>query len=138
METFLFSKTVDLLAKSVDMRTKKHAIIAGNVANSETPGYTPRTLSFERELKAALEGCAKPSSALTHPRHLPIGKACHLSQVTGIITETPGATPGGDGNSIELEAEMAKMAENQIMYNASVQLLARKLEGLKSAIRGGQ
>ena len=43
---------------------------------------------------------------------------------------------GPDGNGVELESEMGRMAENQIMYNATVQLLGKKFEGLKQAIRG--
>jgi flagellar basal-body rod protein FlgB len=37
---------------------------------------------------------------------------------------------------VELEGEMGRMVENQIMYNASVQILAKKFEGLRTAIKG--
>jgi flagellar basal-body rod protein FlgB len=54
------------------------------------------------------------------------------------VIETPSKTPGKDGNAVELENEMGRMAENQIMFNASVQLLVKKLEGLKTALREGK
>jgi flagellar basal-body rod protein FlgB len=58
--------------------------------------------------------------------------------VTGRIIETPAKTPGKDGNAVELENEMGRMAENQVLFNASVQMLNKKFEGLRSAIREGK
>ena len=137
MDSFLFSDTVTVLARSVHLRAQNHDIIAGNIANAETPGYTPKSLSFEKQLKTALDGCSKGAAAAARdPRHLP-AETCRIDSVVGRVVETPSASPGLDGNGVDLEVEMAKMAKNQIMYYASVQLLARKLEGLKSVIRGG-
>jgi flagellar basal-body rod protein FlgB len=43
-----------------------------------------------------------------------------------------------DGNNVDRDQEMAEMAENKIMYDASVQLLNKKLGLLKYAIGSGQ
>jgi len=61
-----------------------------------------------------------------------------IQQVRGEVVETPAKTPGRDGNSVELENEMAGMMQNQVLFNASAQLLAKKFEGLRSAIREGK
>ena len=134
----LFSTTVELLGKSIDLRTKNHNLISANMANAETPGYVPTRLSFEGELKEALESREKGAKLVAaHPRHIPIkGMRRSLDQVQGTLEETPAPNPGRDGNRVELEQEMARMAENQILYNASVQMLAKKFEGLKQAIKG--
>jgi flagellar basal-body rod protein FlgB len=132
----LFNTTIDLLGKSIDMRARNHNHLSANVANAETPGYTPQRLSFEGELKEALQEKRVPAQP-ANPRHIPIkGSAAKLGAVQGRLIETPAATMGRDGNRVELENEMAQMAENQIMYNASIQILAKKFEGLKSAIKG--
>lgn len=135
----LFGTTVNLLGKTVDLRAKNQNHLSANVANVETPGYQPRTLSFEDELRGALTNEKKGSSpSVTHPRHIPLkGGAARLEDVQGRVVETPSGTGGRDGNGVELETEMGKLVENQIMYNASVQLLAKKFEGLKSVIKGG-
>jgi flagellar basal-body rod protein FlgB len=134
----LFNTTIDLLGKSIDMRARNHNHLSANVANAETPGYTPQRLSFEGELKEALQDKKKGVSVEPpHPRHIPIkGNTAQLDAVQGRVVETPAITMGRDGNRVELENEMAQMAENQIMYNASIQILAKKFEGLKSAIKG--
>lgn len=134
----LFSTTIHLLGKTVDLRAKNHNHLSANVANVETPGYKPRSLSFEDELRGALKNEKKGTPAVTNPRHIPLkGGSAGLEQVQGHVLETPAGSGGRDGNAVELETEMGKMVENQIMYNASVQLMAKKFEGLKAVIRGG-
>lgn len=140
----LFSTTIEVLSRSVDLRTRNQNLIASNLANAETPGYTPKNLEFEGQLQAAVKktsarGRRDEPGAVTHPGHIPLrGGAERLSQVQGRVVETPSATPGRDGNSVELENEMGRMMQNQVLFNASVQLLAKKFEGLRSALREGK
>ena len=142
----LFSTTIDLLGKSVDLRTRNQNLISSNIANAETPGYTPKKLEFEQQLQSAVKKTsgrgmrASGSSATTHPAHIALrgGGVERISQVRGTIVETPAKTPGRDGNSVEMENEMSNMMQNQVLFNASVQLLAKKFEGLRSALREGK
>jgi flagellar basal-body rod protein FlgB len=135
----IFTKTVELLGKSIDLRAKNQNLIASNIANAETPNYTPKSLAFEDELQGALKGEMKGTPTMTHPMHLPLkGAKNRLQSVTGRIVETPAKTPGKDGNAVELEGEMSRMTENQIMYNASVQILSKNFEGLRTALREGK
>lgn len=139
----LFNSTIDLLGKSVDLRAKNQNLIASNIANAETPNFTPKSLEFESELQGALKNGQRAGSAptLTHSRHIPIrgaGAGNGLQSVSGKVVETPAKTPGKDGNAVELENEMGKMTENQVMFNVSVQMLTKKFEGLRTAIREGK
>jgi flagellar basal-body rod protein FlgB len=43
-----------------------------------------------------------------------------------------------DGNTVDLDREMAKLSENNLMYNALAQIVSRKFQGLKDAIKGGE
>ncbi len=131
----IFSTTVELLGKSIDLRSKNQNLISSNIANAETPNYVPKSLHFEQELQGVLHGGNKGAGAVTNPRHIPLkGSKERIQDVTGQILETPAKTPGKDGNAVELENEMAKMSENQIMYNASVQILSKKFSGIRSAL----
>ena len=134
----LFNTTMELLGKSIDLRARNHNYLSANIANAETPGYTPSKLSFESELREALHDKKKGGARQQpHPRHVPLkGNGAELAGVRGKLVETPADSPGRDGNGVEIENEMARMAENQIMYNADVQILAKKFEMLKSAIKG--
>ena len=135
----LFNTTVELLGKSIDLRVRNQSRISANVANAETPGYTPTRLSFEGELKEALQAEKKGTTKTVapHPRHIPVkGGGQSILTVQGSIEEVPAPNAGRDDNRVELEQEMVQMAENQILYNASVQMIAKKFEGLKLAIKG--
>lgn len=135
----IFSNTVELLGKSIDLRAKKHNHISANLANAETPNYIPTSVSFEGELKDAMKstsgnGGKRPPQ---HPGHIALkGQAGSISSVEGTIVRIPAAGIGRDGNGVELEQEMGNLANNQILYNASVQMIAKKFEGLKYAIKG--
>jgi len=134
----IFNTSVELLGKSIDLRAKNQNLIASNIANAETPNYTPKSLAFEDELQGALKGGQKGAPSMTHARHLPLkGAKNRLQSVTGRVVETPAKTPGKDGNAVELENEMARMAENQVMYNASVQILSKTFGELRMAVKGG-
>jgi flagellar basal-body rod protein FlgB len=135
----LFNTTVELLGKNIDLRAKHQNLIASNLANAETPNYVPKSLVFEDELQGALKGGSKGSPALTNGRHLPLkGAGNRLQSVTGHVVETPAKTPGKDGNAVEFENEMGRMMENQVMYNASVQILSKQFAEIKSALREGK
>jgi flagellar basal-body rod protein FlgB len=136
----IFSNTINLLGKSIDLRAKNQNLIASNIANAETPNFTPKSLDFEQELQGALKfsQSGQHPSSVQHPRHIPLrGAGSTLQSVSGQVIETPAKTPGKDGNSVELENEMGRMAENEVMFNASVQMLTKKFEGLRTAIKGG-
>ena len=134
----IFNTTIELLRKSIDLRIKNQNLISSNIANAETPNYIPKSLVFEDELQGALKGGQTGTPAVTNPRHIPLkGTKDRLESVTGRVVETPAKTPGKDGNAVELEEEMTKLSENQIMYNASVQILSRTFSDLRTAVKGG-
>jgi flagellar basal-body rod protein FlgB len=136
----IFGNNIELLGKSIDLRAKNHNRISANLANAETPNYVPTTLSFEGELRDALKtqkdtrGTARVA---TNPRHIALkGQVSSVEAVQGTAVQTPSGSIGKDGNAVELEQEMSKLAANQIMYNASIQLISQKFSGLKMAIKG--
>jgi flagellar basal-body rod protein FlgB len=133
----MFGQTINLLAKNLDLRARRHEYIAGNIANMETPNYTPKNLSFEKELQDTVRNKKNGTEgSTTHPRHIPLkGSAGKVDEVQGIVEERPAKSISGDGNGVDMEVEMGKLAENQILFNASIQILAKKFEGLKEALK---
>jgi flagellar basal-body rod protein FlgB len=132
----LFDDTTILLQKSLDLRSSNQRVIAGNIANAETPGYSPARFEFEQELKAAISG-SNPGLAATNPRHFPVNSD-NVSGVQGKIVRTPDNTGIGDSNGVSVDQEMIALSENQIMYETAAQLLKKKLSLLKYVVQGGQ
>jgi flagellar basal-body rod protein FlgB len=131
----LFDTNIHLLKKTLDLRSANQRVIASNIANADTPGYTPARFEFEQELQQAIQG--KGSPQITHPDHISLG-ASDLSSVTGTITRDQVTTGIGDQNGVSIDQEMMALSENELMYESAAQLLKKKLSMLSYVIQGGQ
>jgi flagellar basal-body rod protein FlgB len=132
----LFDQTVFLLSRVLDLRSARHEILAANIANADTPGYMGVDLVFEEELRKALLSAQEVRLAKTHSGHLP--EALPLGSVIGRIEPTGTILVGNDLNSVDIEQEMVRLAENSLLYEAAVQALSKRLRGLKGAISEGR
>lgn len=126
----LFGGTINLLDRSLDIRSMRHNLISSNIANQETPGYKAVDVDF----KAALDKAEGERLPLTKSDGHHIGGIANAPGGEVSVQQT-GVDEGYDKNSVNIEQEMAKMAENTMMYNAAAEILARKFKGLESAIR---
>jgi flagellar basal-body rod protein FlgB len=132
----IFDRTISLLERTLDLRQQKQDILASNIANADTPGYTPARLEFEERLKQALKTTSTSSSA-THPGHFPLGNN-GLEGVRGKVVRDPAQSAVGDRNGVDLEQEMIELAENQILYETATQLISKKLGLLKYVVQDGK
>ncbi len=132
----VFNKTFDLLEKTLDVSHVRHKALTSNIANAETPGYKAKDVNFETELKRQLGSVgAGVRVQRTHPGHIAVGKAGSLP-IRAI--DSPSGSAGLDGNSVNLETEMVRLAENTIRYEIAAKLMKRKFAGLMNAIKGGR
>ena len=132
----LFDKTTRALGASVNLRQVRNNIIGSNIANAETPGFQAKKVDFEDALSRALdlEGMGQPEGA--EPQHFAVGHG-KLSAVKADIYENPDVEVSNDGNTVDVEKEMADLAQNSIMYKAAVQLINKKMAALKYAVSEG-
>jgi flagellar basal-body rod protein FlgB len=125
----LFDKTTDLLRANLDRRGTAQNLMSRNLANVDTPDFRGTGLEFEKQLRAAMEGgVLPPSMARTNPRHMPLQPERPMDKA---------APEFKDIGPVQLDVEMSKLAENNIMFNAMVQLLNKKYTLLKTAIADG-
>lgn len=132
----LSDTTTNLLKKVLDLRSTNQRIISSNIANAETPGFSPSRFEFEGELKAAL-GKSDFKMKTSHASHIPPGPP-DLNAISGRVFTVPDKTGIGDENGVSIDQEMLMLSENQIMYEATAQLLKKKLSLLKYVVQGGQ
>lgn len=132
-----FDSSTRILAKVLDLRARNQQVIAANIANSETPGYSPATFHFEEELRSAVgKGTTLPLAG-SNERHIAPTPG-NLESVRGTITTSPDQTGIGDENGVSVEEEMMNLSENELLYEAAAQLLRKKLGMIKYVISGGQ
>ena len=118
------SGAMRLLEKSLDWRVQNQQVIAGNIANLDTPDYTRKEMDFDNILSNYTRGnLQNVTLTTTEPGHLGGGD--------------PGAAPVQDtGYNVDLYQEIVRMSENQLAYSASVQMLIKKLSDLQAVISG--
>lgn len=125
-------QAIDALSTSLNFRQMRQEILSANVANAETPGYKAKKLDFEDALARALDLDKQQSLATGHSRHYNVGGG-GFNNLEPHIYEDPNGVVAEDGNTVDRDQEMAEMVENKILYDASIQLLNKKLGLLKYA-----
>ena len=109
---------IDVLARVLDTAGLRHQAIAQNVANVNTPNYRRLTVTFEDDLTRVLKAGGDPGTV--RPR----------------TVETAGGAERADGNTVDIDLEMAQLAKNSLLYSAAAQIMASRLGTLRSAITG--
>ncbi len=119
-------ETINVLATSLNFRQMRQKILASNIANAETPNYKTKRIDFEEALAQAVDLDQIQRLKTEDGRHYSIGGG-GFENLRPIVYEDSNGVVGDDGNTVNKEDEMAKMAENEILHDASVQLLNKKL-----------
>jgi flagellar basal-body rod protein FlgB len=125
----LFDNTIQLLTKATSFTSLKHNVIANNIANVDTPGYKASELRFEHLLKQALDTFSNEGFYLPHQ-----GLRLTRKDNQPILTLDTTQPPRLDGNTVNPDRQMAKLAENTIMHNAFLKLLNMRFRILQTAI----
>lgn len=119
--------------RAMNIRTDRMEVIAGNLANQNTPGYKARDINFQEAMKSANYGQSM-SMNKTSERHLS-GRMVSNTEMGYRIPTQPDT---GDGNTVESQLERNQFLDNGLRYQATLQFLDGKLKGMKKAIKGGQ
>ena len=125
----IFGKTLSELTSVMSYRLFRQGVISSNVANVDTPGYTAKDVTFEKELEGRM------SMSVTDTRHIGPSSSGNTSHT--VITD-PFSRIGNDKNTVDIDREMMKLNQNNLLYSASAEMIQSKLEALKNAIRSIQ
>jgi flagellar basal-body rod protein FlgB len=131
----LFNKTnMPLIKGTLDAAMLRTRTVANNIANVNTPGYRRVEVSFEKELREALDRTRLKGST-TDEKHLQVGRK-DLSEVSPKAYKPVDPTLPSGVNNVDVDTEMAKLAEAQIMYNYAIKFGQGVYRKLNSAIKG--
>ena len=97
----------------MDLVSTRQRLVAGNIANANTPGYRTKDIDFQSEYANLLEG---GSPQVVEPQELK-GK--------------------NDGNNVSLDREMRLLSENAIRFGVASNLLHSKIKEIRTAIKEG-
>jgi flagellar basal-body rod protein FlgB len=134
----MFSQSDSVLEESLSHRLAKQNVISSNITNAATPGYRALGYDFEKQLQERLGGSNSLALQVSTGKHLtnsgqPAGEATKAD-----LHVKPTESIGNDGNSVDVDQEMAELAETQILYRATVEALNRKFALMRYGINGGR
>ncbi|MEE8206761.1 MAG: flagellar basal body rod protein FlgB [Nitrospinaceae bacterium] len=133
IDRLLFAdKTPLVLKKALDFQSQRHLLIASNISNIDTPGYLARDIDFKGTLQAALGAHEGLAMKTTHSGHI----GPNRDDIRG-LQAAPFIEPDAaksNGNNVNIDKEMMKLAENQIAYNATIQMMSKRGSTIRAAI----
>ena len=116
----------------------RHNVLAGNLANIDTPGFVPRDLDPAAFQEALAASVAATSPGVPRDRYAP-PPADPLAGGVPDDLLTPASRPGGglvyhDGSPRSVEREVLTLTRNAMQRQAAVQLLSANMAMLQAAI----
>ena len=131
----LFNSTsIPVLEKVVGFSEARHNVLAGNIANMDTPGYRAQDLSpvrFQNQLKEALQTRREHESDPTGGTLL--DKTDGDDPFAG-VRDTMKSLVYHDQSDNDLERQVAELTKNQMQYNLAVTIMTNQFRLLQSAI----
>lgn len=125
------NSALDFQQAALGLRAKRQQILAGNIANSDTPNYKARDFDFSAALKEAVAGRSGGSLTLdtTAPGHQ-----------TGTLANSPArlmyripSQSSVDGNTVDMDLERAEFSENALRYQAGLTFIGHQIKMMMSA-----
>jgi len=136
------SSTIPVLEQVLAFTQARHDVLAGNIANLNTPGYQVQDLSvdqFQNLLRKALEDQpADTSPGYTSPGYST--QSLNLHQETSRdeklhhVKDSLKSILMHDGSDVGLEQQVAELSKNQMMHNLAISVMTSQFRMLQAAI----
>lgn len=124
------------LESALNAATTRHNVLSNNIANVDVPYFKRSDVVFEELLARTIKGSGVGplSGKLTHPKHIPINNTFPTPYPETVTNET--SSINNNQNNVDIEKEMALLAENQLRYNLLVQQINHEVKMMRTGIEG--
>lgn len=134
-----YFSNIDYLQRSLSLSSTRQSLISNNIANVDTPSYKTMDVSFDEILSTEKEKRVKDfnfQGNQTNEKHYSIGKSNDCDFEPKIIVQN-NSMMLNNGNNVDIDLEMTKLAENEIWYNTLTGLLSKEFSILRYVITEG-
>ncbi|MFC5472009.1 flagellar basal body rod protein FlgB [Cohnella suwonensis] len=124
------------LESAINAATMRQQVLSNNIANVNTPYFKRSDVAFEEYLAQAIgsQGNRALPGKVTDTRHIPINGS-YPSPSPQVVTDSS-TTINNDANNVDVEKEMAMLAENQLRYNLLSQQVSHEAKMMRIGIVG--
>jgi flagellar basal-body rod protein FlgB len=134
----MFTTSDKVKMEALNQRLARSQVTTANIANAEVPGYRAIGFDFEDQLQAMMGNEEGGEMKTNHPKHF---KSEFLNADGTILPDVyvkPTESIPQDGNTVDVDKEMSVLAQDQLLYRSTVELINRKIAMLRYAISGGR
>jgi flagellar basal-body rod protein FlgB len=125
--------TLNFQAEALVLRSQRQRLIAGNIANADTPGYVAKEMDFASALRQAAGSAGAATLATPHAGHRPA--ALGAPGEAGLKYASAAQT-NLDRNTVDMDRERASFADNSVKYEATLRFINGSVRTMLDAIRG--
>jgi len=135
---FGLDKFFGISQQALKIHSRRAEVLAGNLANVDTPGYKARDIDFKAALQQVKSGMGDVTLRTTNPNHINSAGTSpgRIDDVLGEMKYRIPSQPSLDGNTVDSLKEKAAFMENALLYQTNLQFLGGKIKHLKSALKG--
>lgn len=120
---------------ALNLRAVRQELIAGNIANADTPNYKAKDIDFASALQGAMSGNGvKLPMAVTANSHLSGASGENVMGAPVLYRSV--VQPSADGNTVDMDVERAQFADNALRYEASVKFVSDEAKDVLAALQG--
>lgn len=128
-------KELNFHHQALSLRAARQELLSGNVANADTPNFKAKDIDFASVLHQKLSlttNLNKVSLNTTSPAH--INSATQGVFGDNILYRVP-LQPSADGNTVDMDMERTRFADNAIKYDASITFMNNEFRNLTMAMQ---
>ena len=129
------NNALDFQQAALGLRAHRQQVLAGNIANADTPNYKARDFDFSTALKEAVAGRGAGNLALSATASGHIAPGSLDSGPARLLFRTP-SQASVDGNTVDMDIERAQFSENAVQYEAGITFISHHIKTMLAAIQG--
>ena len=129
------STTIPVMEQVVGFTEARQNVLAGNIANLDTPGYKARELSvedFENRLKRAVSA-RRRGGVYRSPGEGPMASNVRSVNIAQIAKDSK-TILRHDGDNVGMEYQVSEMVKNQLQHNMALAIMVSQFRLLQAAI----
>ena len=131
-QTIFRSTTIPILEQAVGFAQTRHTVLAGNIANLDTPGYRVRDLSVE-DFQARLKEAIRRRDEMPLARSPGLRTAERPAALAKVSKDAKTILYHDDSN-VGIEYQVTEMVKNQLQHSLALSILTSQFRLLQSAI----
>lgn len=132
-----YGKKMNMYEQTLDAVRLRRDVIADNIANADTPFFKRSEVTFESQLRRAIDSEKEPQfpAMMTDPRHMAFDEVIDYQGVRPNVAVEFDTSFRNDKNNVDIDKEMVDANKNALQFNALMEVYSRNLKVIDLVLR---